>query len=68
MRQNLTDVELSKLTVDQLNSGLRSYREDLRYTHADAVRFAVLWNNVKLSTRATVISDGGFPFVIIAGA
>lgn len=68
MRQNLSDSELSKLTVEQMNSGLRSYRDDLRYTRDDAVRFVELWNEVKLSTTATIISDGGSPFIVIADA
>ena len=64
--RTLSDAELRKLTVDQLNGGARCYRPDLRYSRADAVRFAQLWNETRSSTVASVVSDGATPVVVIA--
>lgn len=57
--------QLKRLTLDEMNSGLRHYREDLRYTRADAINFATLWNTHAVSTAATVISDNGVPCVVV---
>lgn len=60
--------QLMTLTLAEMNDGLRSYREDLRYSREDAVNFAKLWNAHKLSTIATVITADGFPCVIVVDA
>lgn len=64
--RTLSDAELRKLTVDQFNAGARCYRPDLRYSRADALRFAELWNESRSSTVASVVSDGAAPVVVIA--
>ena len=61
----LSDEALRGLTVDALNGGLACYRPDLRYTRADAAAFADLWNQTRVSTRATIINADGFPRVLI---
>lgn len=60
----LTDKTLKSLYIEQMNSGLRASRPDLRYTRQDAARFVELWNAVKLSTYCTVIDDGGIPYIV----
>lgn len=66
--RRLSDAAISGMTVEQLNAGLRSYREDLRYTRADAVRAVETWNRAKMSTVATVIDSDGLPFIVISEA
>lgn len=66
--RRLSDAELSRLTLAELNSGLSCYREDLRYTRADALRAAELWNMGKASTCATVATVDGLPVVVVADA
>lgn len=66
--RTLPDTDLLSMTVEQLNAGARSYRPDLRYSRADAQRFAELWNERRVSTVATVVSDGDAPVVVIADA
>ena len=63
--RTLSDDGIRRLSVDALNSGLRCYRADLRYSRADALRAAELWNASKASTRATVATVDGFPCVLI---
>lgn len=65
---DLPDDQLKSLTLGEMNSGLRCYREDLRYTRADANRFAALWNQHKLYTRATVVTVDGFPCIVVLDA
>lgn len=60
----LTTEQLLRMTVDEMNSGLRSYRPEYRYTREDAANYANLWNATKVSTQATVISDE-YPQVIL---
>lgn len=57
--------QLSRLTLEQMNSGLRAYRQDLRYSREDAVAFARMWNRVKVSTVASVATVDGLPVVIV---
>jgi hypothetical protein len=65
--RTLTDARLKRMTLNDINGGLRSYRPDLRYTRADAQRFAELWNAVKVDTEATLIDVEGTPVVIATG-
>ena len=53
----LTDDEIGTLTVDLANC----YAKAGRMTFADARRFAEMWNTVKVSTTATVISVRNAP-------
>lgn len=66
--RTLTDAQILALTLDAMNGGLTSYRPDLRYSRADAVRFAELWNASKVSTVASVASADGVPFVFVTDA
>ncbi len=61
----LTADQLSRLTLDEMNAGLRNYRQDLRYTREDAVAFATLWNRCKVSTVATIATVDGLPVIIV---
>ena len=61
----LSDAALLRMDVDAMNSGLSNARPDLRYTRADAERFASLWNARKLSTVATTASGPRFSVVCI---
>lgn len=61
----LTTEQLKRLTLDEMNSGLKCYREDLRYTREDAVNFVKLWNENKSATHATIISEGAFPHIVV---
>lgn len=63
--RTLTDAQLHGMTVDVLNSGLRCYRADLRYSRADAEHFRDTWNATRVSTRATIVTADTFPFVVI---
>lgn len=63
--RTLSDDAIRRLSVDALNSGLRCYREDLRYSRADALRAAELWNASKATTCATVATVDGLPAVVI---
>lgn len=68
MKNALTETELLRLTLDEMNSGLSCYREDLRYTREDAVNFVTLWNKHKLSTVASISNDDGYPYIIVTNA
>lgn len=63
--RTLSDDAIRRLSVDALNSGLRCYRPDLRYSRADALRAAELWNASKAATCATVATVDRFPVVLI---
>lgn len=66
--RTLSDAQLARLTLAELNSGLSCYREDLRYSRADALRAAELWNASKAATCATVATVDGLPVVVVAEA
>lgn len=68
MNNSLTDAQLLRMTLDDINNGLRSYRPDLRYTRDDARRFAQLWNAHKIATVATVADVDGVPCVVVVQA
>lgn len=61
----LSQEQLSRMTLDEMNAGLRSYRQDLRYTREDAIAFATLWNRCKVSTVATIATVDGLPVIIV---
>lgn len=64
--RTLEDAAIARLTVAEINAGLRCYREDLRYSLADAERAAELWNASKASTRARVdMMPDGLPYLTI---
>ena len=62
--RTFTDAQLARMTLNDINGALRSYRPDLRASRADAVAFADAWNRVKVSTLASVIDVEGTPCVI----
>lgn len=63
--RKLTDERIKALTVDELNSGLRNRREDLRYTSADAKRAVELWNASKVNTLASLMWEDGTPQIFV---
>lgn len=62
---SLSAEQLNRLTLDEMNSGLRCYRQDLRYTREDAQNFVKLWNRVKASTVASLATVDGLPVVFV---
>lgn len=66
--RTLSNAQLARLTLAEVNAGLSCYREDLRYSRADAVAFASGWNAHKVSTCATVATVDGLPVVVVTDA
>ena len=63
-RRRFTDAQIQRMTLDDINDALRSYRPDLRASRADAVAFVQAYNRVKTSTIASLIDADGTPCVI----
>lgn len=68
LERRMSDSALLHMTLNDINAGLRNYREDFRYTRLDAMRFVELWNDRKISTIASLIDVEGTPCVIVVNA